>query len=101
MTNDTHPNIFEVESKRAYVVYHPQSGAIVHVHKVTTFRGANQLSQVDEEKRAIALAKQVGHAVEGLQVMRVEPDDLDHNMAQYVDLKNQRLIEDARRPSSS
>ena len=31
---------FEIESRRAYVVYDARSGAVVHVHRVTNFRGA-------------------------------------------------------------
>lgn len=87
-------NPLEIESERAYVVYDPHSGAIVHVHRITTFRGGQGLSQQHEEARALAMARQFGHAVERLRVLPVESHDLDQHLRQRVDLGTLRLVSD-------
>jgi hypothetical protein len=84
----------EIESERAYVVYDPHLGDIVHLHRVTTFRGGQGLSQQEEEARAIAMAKQFGHAVEGLRVLSVDPRDLNQRVPQRIDLGSLRLVSD-------
>ena len=83
-----------IESERAYVVYDPHTGAIVHVHRTMTFRGGHGRSQQQDEARAITLARQFGHRSEGLRVLSVEPRDLDPRWPQRVDLGSLRLVQD-------
>jgi hypothetical protein len=84
-------NRLEIESECAYVVYDLHNGAIVHVHRKTTFRGAKSLSQQQDEARAIQLAKQFGHRTEGLRVLRVDPRELEPRTPQRVDLASLKL----------
>lgn len=85
---------FEIESRRAYVVYDARSGAVVHVHRVTNFRGAESRHPEEEEARAIAMARQLGHTVEGRRVLAVDPAELDRAVSCRVDIHSQRLIVD-------
>ena len=82
----------EIESERAYVVYDTRTGRIVHVHQVTTFRGAISGSQDDEEARALALAEQFGHRPHGLRALAVAPSELNLSVPQRIDLKTLQLI---------
>ena len=82
----------EIESERAYVVYDTQTGVIVHVHQVTTFRGASSGSRDEEEARALELAKQFGHRPDGLRALAVAPSELDLRVPHRVDLKSLQLI---------
>jgi hypothetical protein len=84
----------EIKSRRAYVVYDGQSGAIVHVHQVTTYRGAKGLTRQEDKARALKVAKQFGHRAKGLRVLTVDPGKLDLSVAQRVSLKIRRLIPD-------
>ena len=93
MFNQSSPE-WEIKSRRAYVVYDGQTGEIVHVHQVTTFRGAKELTRQEDKARALKLAKQFGHSVKGLRVLTVEPDDLNLTVTQRVNLKTRRLILD-------
>jgi hypothetical protein len=89
----TDPNgRFEIESRRAYVVFDERTGEIVHVHRVTTFRGAESLTRDEEEGRAVAMARQFGHAVAGKRVLAVDPDELERGKCRCVDLQTGRLI---------
>lgn len=85
---------FEIESRRAYVVYDARSGAVVHVHRVTNFRGAESRHPEEDEARAIAMARQLGHTVEGRRVLAVDPAELDRAVSCHVDIRTQRLIVD-------
>jgi predicted RNase H-related nuclease YkuK (DUF458 family) len=87
---------FEIESRRAYVVYDARSGAVVHVHRVTNFRGAERRHPEEEEARAIAMARQLGHTVEGRRVLAVDPAELDRALSCHVDVGSQRLIVEQR-----
>lgn len=88
ISNETNP--FQIESQRAFVVYDPQSGSIVHTHKITTFKGGTDNCK-DGEARAMELAKQFGHRIEGLRVLQVKPDDLEP-IPQRLDLESKKLI---------
>ena len=84
--------VMEIESERAYVVYDTQTGHIVHVHQVMTFRGASSGSRDEEAARAMELAGQFGHRPDGLRAFAVAPGELDLRVPQRVDLKTVRLI---------
>jgi len=83
-------NSTPIKSSRAFVVYDGKSGAIVHVHRVTTFEGAKDSSAKADRTQALSLAQQFGHRVEGLKVLAVELDEL--RRAHRVDIKSRRLI---------
>ena len=85
---------FEIESRRAYVVYDARSGAVIHVHRVTNFRGGESRHPEEEEARAIAMARQLGHTVEGRRVLAVDPADLDRAVSCHVDIRGPRLVVD-------
>jgi hypothetical protein len=82
----------EIESQRAYVVYDTQTGRIVHIHRVTNFRGASSGCRDEEETRAMVLAERFGHRSAGLRALAVSPTELDPRVPQRVDLKTLRLI---------
>src|SRR3989442_1187438 len=82
----------EIESERAYVVYDTQTGRIVHVHRATTYCGAEARSMSEDEARALELAVRFGHCPDGLRVLAVAPRDLDLSVPQRIDLKTLRLI---------
>ena len=82
----------EIESERAYVVYDTQTGLIVHAHQVMTFRGASSGSQDEEEARALELARQFGHRLDGLRALAVAPGELDLRVQQRVDLTTLQLV---------
>lgn len=84
-------NPFEVVSERAYVVYDPRSGEIVHEHIVTNFKGAHASTPKQEEAQALKLAKQSGHAAKGLRVLPVDAKRLDDGRKLRVDPKTQKL----------
>ena len=85
-------NPFQIESRDGYVLYDSDSGRIVHVHIITRFRGGEGLPSDEHEARALEMAKRMGHNVERLRVLRVEPDQLKPGR-QQVDLKNRALVE--------
>jgi hypothetical protein len=78
-----------IKSERAYAVY-DKSGAIVHVHYVTTFEGAKDTSAKADRTQALALAEQFGHRVEGLKVVAADIEEL--RTARRVNIKTGRLI---------
>ena len=56
-----HPRDVEVESERVYVVYDGKTGAIAHVHRVLTHRGATPAADGQGEARALEMANRFGH----------------------------------------
>jgi hypothetical protein len=82
----------EIESERAYVVYDMRTGRIVHVHRATTYCGAEARSVSADEARARELAVRFGHCPDGLRVLAVAPRDLDLSVPKRIDLKTLRLI---------
>jgi hypothetical protein len=79
----------EVESDRVYVAYDARTGAIAHVHRVVTHRGATQTSDQRGEAEALDMATRFGHRRERLRVLRAETFDLA--VPQRVDLKTLTL----------
>lgn len=86
-------NPFEIESETAYAVYDSGSGAIAHVHVITTFRGGEALPADKQEARALEMAKRMGHDVERLRVVKVDRAALD-NGKQRIDPKSLSLVAD-------
>ncbi|HEY5883841.1 MAG TPA: hypothetical protein VIT88_04100 [Pyrinomonadaceae bacterium] len=84
---------FEVESQAAYAVYDSESGAIAHLHMITTFRGGEGLPVDQHEGRALEMAKRMGHDAGSLRVVKVDRDGLKPGL-QRIDLKSLKLVED-------
>ena len=82
----------EIESERTYVVYDNKTGAIAHVHRIITHRGAESVTDKQAESRALELAGRFGHRAAGLRVLRA--DNFDPSLSQRVNLKTGQLIAD-------
>jgi hypothetical protein len=82
----------EIESERAYVVYDTDTGRIVHVHRTTTYCGAEARSTSQDEARALELAVRFGHCPDGLRVLAMAPRDVGLSVPQRIDLETLRLI---------
>jgi hypothetical protein len=54
--------------------------------------GKEERSQEALEARAMELARQFGHRTDGLQVLRVEPGELDFRSPQWIDPRSRRLV---------
>ena len=87
---------FEVESERAYAIYDSESGAIVHAHVITTFRGGEELPRDQHETRALSMARLMGHETEKLRVLEVDPAELETGNKR-VDLATRTLVPDSTR----
>jgi len=83
-------NSIPIKSERAYVVYDGKSGAILHVHYVTTFEGAKDSSAKADRTQALSVAQQFGHCVEDAKVIAANVDELQ--TAHCVDVKSKRLV---------
>ena len=95
------PDRLEIESVDAYVVYEPDSGAIVHVHRAFNYRGAERLPSGEVgERRALEMAERFGHRTEGLRVLSVSPDELEGGGRRRVDPKSRKLVT-AREPDTA
>ena len=100
MTLDTRD--LEVESERVYVVYDGKTGAIAHVHRIVTHRGATPTSDRQGEARALELATRFGHRANVLRVLRAE--NFDTGVPQRVNIKTLEILAvkpvDSRRPAT-
>jgi hypothetical protein len=86
-------NPLEIESVEAYVVYHPEQGDIVHVHRAFSYRGAQRLPTGEAgRERALEMAARFGHRTEGLRVLTVPPDALETEAPLRVDVTAGELI---------
>jgi hypothetical protein len=83
-------DLLKRESERVYVVHDGKTGAIVHIHRVWTFRGGTALTPAQEEARALELAGRFGHRVDKLRVLQA--DTFDQQLPQRVDVKARKLI---------
>ncbi len=93
MTTPGKNNPFEIESQSAYAVYDSESGAIAHVHVITTFRGAEGLPVDQHEARALEMARRMGHNAERLRVVKVDRNELDQGKHR-IDVKSLSLVAD-------
>jgi hypothetical protein len=80
----------EIESTAVHVVYDAETGAIAHVHRIVTHRGATTVSSEEAEVRALEMAGRFGHRAKNLKVLR--DDTLDRSKRQRVDVKNRKII---------
>jgi hypothetical protein len=83
----------EVESETTHVVYDAESGAILHIHRATTFRGAERPPEHQDEERAVDLARRSGHEGE-LRALPVDTREIDLRIPHRVDLDDLRLVPD-------
>jgi hypothetical protein len=83
-------DVLEIESERVYVVYDARTGAIAHVHRVVTHRGATRQTADQNEKRALELASRFGHRIDRMRVLHAEK--FDGGVLQKVDVKAGRLV---------
>jgi hypothetical protein len=84
----------EVMYDRAYVAYHPETGRVAHIHRVTTYAGAEVRTEQDNEARALELTRQMGHGGE-LSIAPVdaaEIDGIDWQRDFLVDTNSKRII---------
>jgi hypothetical protein len=93
MTTPGENNPFEIESQTAYAIYDSESGAIAHIHVITTFRGGEALSVDKHEARALEMARRMGHHNERLRVVKVDHAALDPGK-QRIDPKSLALVPD-------
>ena len=87
---DKTSHALKIAEERTYVVYDGRDGRIRHVHRTTTFEGAEAPSQKEQEERAMALAERHGHQLEHLQVIAVG-DLQDLKAGVRVDLQTNQL----------
>jgi hypothetical protein len=83
-----------IASEHVHVVYSPKDGQIVHVHRTVVHEGAKAPSEEAAAHRAMDVAKQMGHDVEGLRVLHAKAGELDLRNPQRVDVERQTLIAD-------
>ena len=91
MISTDYTNMFEVQSRHAYVVYDGDSGTIVHIHRITTFRGGEARPVDQHEARALEMAQLMGHNTERLRVMSIDPEAPGETI-QRVDVKSGKLV---------
>jgi len=94
------PDAPAVLSDRLAVVYDRQSGAIVHLHRVTTLAGAKIRS---DEQLVSAALEHAGKAIAGfdrtrVQVLIIEPDAIKPGHIHSVDVERRVLLQ---RPNPS
>ena len=65
-----------IESVRCCVLFDAKDGEIRHVHHVVTLHGALETSRAEIEKRAFALAADLGVEVNRLRSLHIEGDEL-------------------------
>src|SRR3954447_27084532 len=83
----------QVESELTYVAYDAESGAILHIHRATTFRGAERPAELRDEERAVEWARRYGHEGE-LRALPVDTDEIELRIPHRVDLDELRLVPD-------
>src|SRR4051812_21327803 len=76
MNNSTSTEAVEHESGRACVVYDTQTGAILHVHRVTTWSGAKSPTEKEIETVALELAANDRRQRSRMRVLHVESESL-------------------------
>lgn len=75
------------------VLFDPETGRIVHSHRVLLFDQERQISQADVEQRARTLATRHGWDVEKLETLSVDPSKLKQRARYKVDVKSRSLVE--------
>ena len=75
------------------VLFDPETGRIVHSHRVFLFDKKRQISQADVEQRARTLATRNGWDVEKLEMLSVDSSKLKERAKHKVDVKSRSLVE--------
>jgi len=95
----------EVASTKVVALYSPETGAIVHMHTVVTFKGGREISEEQMVKAARQHAGRVGHDVDGLKV-KVSSDPVHARRRHRIDPQTSEWVPvpgldlTARQPSS-
>ena len=75
------------------VLFRPETGHIVHYHRVNIFDPQRQISQAHVEERARQLAAQCGWDVANLETLSVDPERFGKGSRFKVDVKSRSLRE--------
>jgi hypothetical protein len=79
----------EVVADRAHVVYHADTGALCHVHRITTLKGAKMTSLEEGDSIALRLAARYMQDKAKLRVLRM--DSFEAHIPQRVNVKTGKL----------
>lgn len=82
----------QIRSEIACLLYDPDNGSILHVHRVVTIKGAEEWPAAAIEERARKLAKGFGLEAERLKSLIVDGKKLASDKDYRVDPKKQRLV---------
>jgi hypothetical protein len=97
-----HIGTFEVEHESTVLVYHPDSGDILHYHHVVTMRGGKHPDKQTLEKHAMAQFSQAQpHITTKMAALHVKSSDIRPNAFYRVDTANQSLVEVSKPQRSS
>jgi hypothetical protein len=83
---------FEPESVQSRVLYDNETGEIVYAHQVVTMRGAAQTSDEDVDARIRELAAEFGIEAGGVELLRVDADEIDPGAQYRVDTTAGKLV---------
>jgi hypothetical protein len=104
MTNqgNGYSHLPEGTREHTYLVYHSETGAIVHGFKAIVLPYGDP-SEPDLEREAIEAAiEATGHDVSALQTLAVQHEDLEHGVRYRVDVETRQVVchvEDREGPS--
>jgi hypothetical protein len=66
-------NPLAIAEDLTYLVY-DATGHVVHIHQITSFRGAKVASAKEAEARALEMARLHGHPARDLRLLKAPPD---------------------------
>src|SRR5664279_901108 len=84
----------KIVSEKVCVVYHDETGDIIHVHRVVNLEGSKSPAPQEVETHAIelALAKRDASDRSHLKTMFAEPEHYAPSAKYKVDLQNMRIV---------
>lgn len=80
-----------IDDVHVILLYDPESGRVIHLHKVTVFKGGQGKSEQEAIEAALAQAAKVGHSIERLNV-KVWKNPAYAHAPQRVDLSTGDVI---------
>jgi hypothetical protein len=83
----------EMVSDKICVLYNPEDGRIVHVHRSSTLAGGKITTDKEVEVHAKENAAAAGHRVETLHVLHLPAEAYDTSKFFVVDVTEKRLVE--------
>jgi hypothetical protein len=85
----------DIVAERVCVVYHPDTGEIVHIHQAVTLRGGATRAEQEIEARALelALSSVKGRDRSKMKTLLVEPKHFERFKTYKVDIKKRHLVE--------